>query len=311
MNFTRHMKYLKHKELLMVKDLFLHGKRHAFYESGFDRRLAIVSFHNSIELFIRDALNTKSVSSDVLDKMKFEEKIKCFEERCLKKGEIPFKGKLLDLNELRNKIYHNYEVPTNEKIGKYTLITNEFLSEMMNKIYRINFDDLSFFDVDNIKNPYVKKYYTNAATYLEEGEYRRCGYTLYEAFHEQWNSIYGAPIPNLYQYIDSRDNEIFEEIINAINGLTSCIEENLKMLQLNTVRKEHLHLKNWIESIFSNYIYNSQESIKPDDVDKFKKLLEEFISETDDYVSENYLQIRSKEYDREIKNKKILEQWIR
>ena len=295
------MKDFKHKELFMVKDLFLHGKRHAFYESKFDRRLAIVSFHNSIELFIRDALNTKSVGLDVLDKKKFEEKIKCFEDRCLKGEEIPFKGKISDLNKLRNKVYHDYEVPTKEKIVEYTVITNEFLTEMMNKIFRVNFDELSFFDVDNIKNPYVKKHYTNASTNLENGEYMESGSAFYKAFREQWNSIYGFPIPALSLQINGEYNETFENIIYAINDLALIIGENLELLQMNTVRGEHLSLKKWIESIFPNYKFvYFQENIKPDDVDKFKKLLEEFISETDDYVSEHYLQIRSKEYEQEV-----------
>ena len=48
------------KRLLIIKDVYSHGERHAYFDTKIDRRLAIISFHNSIELFLRYALNIKS-----------------------------------------------------------------------------------------------------------------------------------------------------------------------------------------------------------------------------------------------------------
>jgi len=59
------------KRLLIIKDVFSHGEQYAYFDTKIDRRLAIISFHNSIELFLRCALNSKSTGNDELDKMKF------------------------------------------------------------------------------------------------------------------------------------------------------------------------------------------------------------------------------------------------
>ena len=159
------------KQLLTVKDIFLHGEQHAFFDSRLDRRLAIISFHNSIELFLRYALNTKSTSNGELDKMKFEKKIQEFEEKLLKNTNLPYKSKIIDLNDLRNKIYHDYRIPTNEETEEFKVITKVFLKDLIKDILDLNFDDISSFNSDYIRNPFVKDFYLTAKKEYDGGEY--------------------------------------------------------------------------------------------------------------------------------------------
>ena len=63
------------KRLCLIKDLFSHGELHAFFGSKLDKRLAIISYHNSIELFFRYSLDTKAMSNDELEGMKFKNKM--------------------------------------------------------------------------------------------------------------------------------------------------------------------------------------------------------------------------------------------
>lgn len=62
------------ERLYMVKDMFLNGNRHAHFDSKFDRRIAIISYHNSIELLLRHYLGQR-YNSDGLDMMKFNQKL--------------------------------------------------------------------------------------------------------------------------------------------------------------------------------------------------------------------------------------------
>lgn len=285
------------KRLHIIKDVFSHGEQHAYFDTKFDRRLAIISFHNSIELFLRYALNIKSTSNDELDKMKFEKKIDEFKIKLMKNKELPYDSKIRDLNDIRNKIYHDYRIPTKEETEEFKVIARLFLEELTQKIFDLNFNDISLFDLDTVRNPFVRDTYIEGLNQFNAGKYDKSMIHFQKAFNEQFNSMYGGPIKINIGADISNPNEdpAIDEIISSIDSLAFDIEVSFKQIQKFIINKYHLELKDWVDTVFPRY---SIESVDLDEITKMKKLLEEFIAETDDHILKDYLEYRIREYNR-------------
>ena len=281
------------KRLRIIKDVFSHGEQHAYFDTKFDRRLAIISFHNSIELFLRYALNIKSTSNDELDKMKFEKKIDEFKIKLMKNKELPYDSEIRDLNDIRNKIYHDYRIPTKEETEEFKVIARLFLEELTQKIFDLNFNDISLFDLDTVQNPFVKDAYIEGLNQFNAGKYDKSMIHFQKAFTEQFNSMYGGPINIGVVISNPNEDPVIDEIISSIDSLAFDIEVSFKQIQKFIINKYHLELKDWVDTVFHGYII---ESVNPDEITKMKKLLEEFIAETDDYILKDYLEYRIKEY---------------
>jgi len=69
------------------------------------------------------------------------------------------------------------------------------------------------------------------------------------------------------------------------------------------INKYHLELKDWVDNVFHGY---ARESVNSEDINKIKKILEEFIAETDDYILKDYLEYRTREYKNGIKFQNFL-----
>ena len=281
------------KRLLIIKDVFSHGEQHAYFDTKIDRRLAIISFHNSIELFLRCALNLKSIDDNKLDSMGFLQKIDKFKIKLMEDKELPNDIKIRELNRIRNKIYHNYRIPTKEETEEFKVIARLFLEELTQKIFDLNFDDISLFDLDTVKNPFVRDAYIEGLNQFNAGKYDKSMIHFQEAFNEQFNSIYGDPINIGVNISNPNDDHAINEIISSIDSLAFDIEVSFKQIQKFIINKYHLELKDWVDTVFHGY---SIESVNPDEITKMKKLLEEFIAETDDYILKDYLEYRMREY---------------
>ena len=202
-----------------------------------DRRLAIISFHNSIELFLRYALNSKSTSNDELDRMNFEKKIDEFKIKLMKNQELPYNSKIRDLNDIRNKIYHDYRIPTKEETEEFKVIARLFLEELSQKIFSLNFNEISLFDLDTVRNPFVRDAYIEGLNQFSAGKYDKSMIQFQKAFNEQFNSIYGDPI-NIGVNISNPDNDpAIDEIISSIDSLAFDIEFSFKKVQKFIINK--------------------------------------------------------------------------
>jgi hypothetical protein len=281
------------KRLLIIKDVFSHGEQHAYFDTKIDRRLAIISFHNSIELFLRCALNSKSTSNDKLDGMNFGKKIDEFKIKLMKNKEVPYDLKIRDLNNFRNKIYHDYRIPTKEETEEFKVIARLFLEELTQKIFNLNFEDISLFDLDTVRNPFVRDAYIGGLDQFNAYKYDKSMIHFQNAFNEQFNSIYGDPINIKVNISEPNEDPAIDEIISSIDSLAFDIEVSFKKIQKFIINKHHLELKDWVDTVFHRY---SIERVDPDEITKMKKLLEEFIAETDDYILKDYLEYRIREY---------------
>lgn len=289
------------KRLFIIKDLFSHGVQHAYFDTKNDRRLAIISFHNSIELFLRYALNTKSTSNNELDKMKFEEKIDEFKNKLLRNKELPYYPKIQDLNDIRNKIYHDYRIPTTEETEEFKVITRLFLEELTKEIFDLNFNDISLFDLETVRNPFVKDAYIEGLNQLQNGNNEGSMARFQRAFNEQWNSVYGTPsydsLTRAEVHISNpKSDPVIDEIISSIDTLYMELGYSLKIIHEFIISKYHLELKDWVNTIYYGPGSFTNKRVTPEEINKMKRLLEEFIAETDDHILKDYLIERIKKY---------------
>lgn len=291
------------KRLLIIKDVFSHGEKHAYFGTKLDRRLAIISFHNSIELFLRCALDRKNVSSRDLDGMNFEKKIKTFKIKSMKNEEIPYDSKIRDLNEIRNKIYHDYRIPTQEETEKFKVVTKLFLEDLTQKIFDLNFEEISLFDLDTVENPFVSGAYIEGLNQFNAGKYDKSMGHFQKAFNEQFNSIYGDSINLGYIINPNNKDPVIDEIISSIDSLEDCV----KKIQTCVTDNYHLELKDWVNTVFREY---TTESVNSDDAKKMKRLLEEFIAETDGDITKNCLEDRIRDYEMSKEMEKRMDFWI-
>ncbi|OGM11224.1 hypothetical protein A2Z22_00705 [Candidatus Woesebacteria bacterium RBG_16_34_12] len=279
-------------ELKIVKDVFSHGKDHADYDSKLDRRMAIISFHNSIELFVRYAIISEKCPEKILYG-EFKPKLDKLVE-VLKDRPISNYPKILELNGLRNDIYHKYRIPSKDEVDEFYVITKLFLEECIKIMFDLDFDNISSFNLENVNNPFVKDTYTEAEKFFAEKDYESSASCFQKTFKEQWNSIYGHPINiSKISKFDSQKNPILKDIEDIFNNLADDVNKGFKTIQNIIVKKKHLYFKKQIESVYHNY---RSEKVDLKDLIKIKKIVEEFISETDDYISEEHLQKRIDDY---------------
>ena len=279
----------KVEKLIIIKELYSHGEKHSFYDTRLDRRLAIISFHNAIELFLRLAILTKNSSNADLDKKRFEGKITEFKSKVIPKDDIIFEAELIDLNVIRNKIYHNYTIPTQDETENFKVTVRLFLKHFIPKVFKVTFDELSLFDMDTIRNPFVSCAYAKGIAKFAS-EYNESMSYFQKAFNEQFNSVYGNPI-NIGVNFSNSDNN--PEIISLIDRLAFDIDVSFKTIQKHIVDKHHFKLKDWVDTIYHGY---AVEDVNFKDLTKMRLKLEEFIAETDHYILDDYLEGRKRNY---------------
>jgi len=211
----------------------------------------------------------------------------------MKNKEVPYDLKIRDLNDFRNKIYHDYRIPTKEETEEFKVIARFFLEELTQKIFDLNFEDISLFDLDTVRNPFVRDAYIGGLNQFNAGKYDKSMIHFQKAFNEQFNSIYGDPINIGVNISNPNDDHAINEIISSIDSLAFDIEVSFKKIQKFIIDKHHLELKDWVDTVFHGYAI---ESVNWDEITKMKKILEEFIAETDDYILKDYLEYRIREY---------------
>lgn len=105
---------------------------------------------------------------------------------------------------------------------------------------------------------------------------------------------------DIYSIDNIEENPFYEDFAHDIKILTDSINEILKRTH---IKKNHFYLKKWIDDIYHN---RTTENINSDDLTKIKGLVGEFIAETDDYILDEHLKERIKEYKNMKRNKERL-----
>jgi len=141
-------------QLVIAKQLFLHGYEHGKKAGPIDKMIAIHNFHNSIEIILKTVLYETDTK---IKDLNFDELIgeanKIYENKVRK--ELPHKQKMKNLNHLRNQIQHSADIPSAENIDKYSINTRLVLEDVTLNFFGFEFDEISLIEL--IEDTTLKK----------------------------------------------------------------------------------------------------------------------------------------------------------
>ncbi|WP_319542337.1 hypothetical protein [uncultured Pseudodesulfovibrio sp.] len=128
---------------------------------------AILSFHDSIELFLHLCAEELGVNVNNASFLDYWEKLN---PKLLKrnKPELTQKESMRRLNKSRVALKHHGTLPALLDIESYRVIANTFFDEGCRTVFGINADDISLIEL--VTNERSKKYLKNAVTRFEEGD---------------------------------------------------------------------------------------------------------------------------------------------
>lgn len=155
-------------QILLAKQLYDHGINHSNLGGAINNMIAIHNFHNTVEFILRTICDHFSVNFS--GDPSFNELIGKVGEVYKReiKEELPFKQQMKNLNKERNNVQHNGTPPSNEAVAKYRVFSYEFLSEVIEKVFELDFIELSL--VNMISDEKIKSLLKISDTAIKEGD---------------------------------------------------------------------------------------------------------------------------------------------
>ena len=213
---------------------------------------SILSFHDSIEMFLKLAAENLNINSDNFNFMSYRESIKT----------LTLKESCRSLNARRVNIKHKGLLPSRSDIDHSRITTEEFLKENTIIQFNIEFSKVSILAF--VTNKEVQKNLQDADTHLKEGDFKNSVFKSAIAFHilihrkghEDKKSI---PANYYYNKIDVspiklRDtgigNRHIEENFKKIQEVMNRTIEVSKIIGLGVNYREYLKFKFLTPTIF-------------------------------------------------------------
>ena len=177
------------RRLILAKQLYLVGCKHAFNKNKINRMLAIHHFDNAVEIILKCIASKFNITS----KRKyfyFEELI----ESIKKKRRIPYEDEIKSLHDLRNVVQHNAEIPSLESIERHENNVLNFMKEVLRKFFNYNYEELFLSQL--IENNSIKEMLNEAERLFAKGKYiesiAKCDEALTMAVFDEGNIVHKA-----------------------------------------------------------------------------------------------------------------------
>ena len=140
-------------QLIISKQIFLHGLEHSTKSGQIDRMIAIHNIHNSIEIIIRTIFyhSDKKYSDKRFDEL-IGEANEVYKKRTGK--DLPLMKQIKSLNIQRNLVQHDADDPSQNVVNKYSILSRSFLEEVFENYYNISLEEIS--PIDLIQNQKIK-----------------------------------------------------------------------------------------------------------------------------------------------------------
>ncbi len=140
-------------QLIISKQIFLHGIEHSKKSGQINRMIAIHNIHNSIEIMIRTILyhSDKKYSDKKFDELIGEANVVY---KDLVGKDFPLIKQMKSLNSQRNMVQHDADDPSGNVVEKYSSLTKLFLEEIYQNFFNLDFDEISIINL--IENYEIK-----------------------------------------------------------------------------------------------------------------------------------------------------------
>lgn len=134
---------------------------------------SILSFHDAIDMFMQLAAEKVGVvrrEREQLTLIKFFPKI----------PELTLESSVTRLNDRRNSLKHNGQIPAKMDIEESKIVATNFFQENVKIIFDLDFNDVSLIDL--VKDETVKKFLLNAQDEIKRNDYVKCSQEISKAF---------------------------------------------------------------------------------------------------------------------------------
>ncbi len=161
------------RQLVQIKQIFLHGKKHAISNNALDRLHSIISLDTAIEYFLVTIIHQADIKLPRKDENNFDS---IFENANigLKKIrnnsiELPHKTVITSrVHKVRNGACHSGNIPSTESINTALIHTETFLNETFKLCFNKAFGEV--FLADMIEHQEICKYFKKAEVAMEEND---------------------------------------------------------------------------------------------------------------------------------------------
>ena len=103
---------------------------------------SILSFHDSVEIFLKVVAEYKNVNSHKFSFMDYWDKI----------SDLTFREQMRNLNSIRVNLKHKGILPSKQDIEINRIYVNDFLTEITKNIFNLNFAEITLIELINYKS---------------------------------------------------------------------------------------------------------------------------------------------------------------
>ena len=267
-------------QLIISKQIFLHGIEHSKKSGQINRMIAIHNIHNSIEILLRGILYTsdKKFSDYKFDDLIGEANV-VYRNKVGK--EFPLMMKMKSLNSQRNMVQHDADDPSENVVEKYSIFTRSFLDEIYQNFYNLDFDEISM--INFIENEDIRKLLSLAKDNIPENINKSIVFlkrayfwgisNIFNIFITDFTSNY---FPGTLNWFD--DFVTYEDLeeMKKLNGFSI---NTLKFQQSNKkhmYKKSFIHLFEGFENHLGNYFSIVASGLDLFEYSNFKKAIEKW-----------------------------------
>jgi len=165
-------------KMILVKYLYEHAKQHASNNTSLDRIIAVHNLDNAIEWLLKDI--ALKIEVEIFDKKnkqyynfhKLWEQINEKLSKSKKSLQLPLKEDIFGLHDLRNKVQHHANIPSQEDLQRYLSSSQEFINKSLKDIFNIDYDSLYLSSL--IENKELRQKFTKAEEAFNKESYKEC-----------------------------------------------------------------------------------------------------------------------------------------
>jgi len=238
------------RRLIVAKQMYLHALQHSEMPGELDRMIAIHNFHNAIEITLKAIIIHNDICTDKKLDFKFSELITEIEKKFVGQGiKIHYKQELINMNLARNLAQHHASEPFRSGLDEARVYTREFLQEVFNDFFAINFDEVS--QVDALVNDDLRTILKMAQDSFKNGDIERGLLITRFAFDLLIESCLEPESSEIHGVVNAligedQDDIIFHELASRIVN----VEQRLFLVSRGIPLLEYDYFKNSTPSIY-------------------------------------------------------------
>lgn len=231
------------KRLALIKSLYLQGVSQSKYAEPMSA-FSILSFHDSIEMFLRLLCEKLNIKAQDLRFMQYWDKV----------PELTLKESCRDLNARRRSFKHNGISPSKSDIETSRVVTTDFFEQNTIRFFGVKFSEVSLINL--VKYEEVRAYLEEAQSAFVVEKYESCIENVACAFWLLLTTYENSKVGLLdssspfnfkrhsrYNHLRFNSEDVTGKQINRLTETVNRMSEVLKVVSLGIDYKQYIKFK--------------------------------------------------------------------